>query len=78
MRFWFIHSGEVTIREQIVTQIRLGILSAELSPGERLPSTRELARRFSLHANTVSAAYRQHDDDCHCTKKTHVSSPFKD
>jgi DNA-binding transcriptional regulator YhcF (GntR family) len=59
MRFWFIHSGEVSIREQIVTQITLGILSEELAPGERLPSTRELARRFHLHANTVSAAYRQ-------------------
>src|ERR1700761_6720435 len=59
MHFWFIHSGEVSLREQIVTQITLGILSEELTPGERLPSTRELARRFQLHANTVSSAYRQ-------------------
>src|SRR5215469_12877685 len=59
MRFWFVHSGEVSIREQIVTQVTLGILSEELAPGERLPSTRELARRFGLHANTVSGAYRQ-------------------
>jgi DNA-binding transcriptional regulator YhcF (GntR family) len=59
MHFWFIHSGEVSVREQIVTQITLGILSEELVPGERLPSTRELARRFHLHANTVSSAYRQ-------------------
>jgi len=59
MRFWFIHSGEVSIREQIVTQVTLGILSEELAPGERLPSTRELARRFHLHPNTVSGAYRQ-------------------
>lgn len=59
MHLWFIHSSEVSIREQIVTQITLGILSEELVPGERLPSTRELARRFHLHANTVSAAYRQ-------------------
>jgi DNA-binding transcriptional regulator YhcF (GntR family) len=59
MRFWFVHSGEVPIREQIVTQVTLGILSEELAPGERLPSTRELARRFNFHPNTVSAAYRQ-------------------
>jgi len=59
MRFWFVHSGEVSIREQIVTQVTLGILSEELAPGERLPSTRELARRFHLHPNTVSGAYRQ-------------------
>lgn len=59
MHFWFVHSGEVSIREQIVTQITLGILSGELAPGERLPSTRDLARRFHLHANTVSTAYQQ-------------------
>jgi GntR family transcriptional regulator len=28
-------------------------------PGDRLPSTRELARRFGLHPNTISAGYRQ-------------------
>ena len=59
MRFWFEHSGEVSLREQVVTQVTLGILCGELTPGERLPSIRELARRFGLHANTVSAGYRQ-------------------
>ncbi|NYF79211.1 GntR family transcriptional regulator [Granulicella arctica] len=42
-----------------MTQITMGILSQELAAGERLPSTRELARRFHLHANTVSGAYQQ-------------------
>ncbi len=37
----------------------LGILGDDLAPGQRLPSTRELARRFHLHPNTVSAGYRQ-------------------
>jgi GntR family transcriptional regulator len=37
----------------------LAILSGDLRPGERLPSTRELARRFALHPNTISAGYRQ-------------------
>jgi len=59
VRFWFVHSSEVPLREQIVTQIVLGMASGELRPGQRLPSTRELARRFRLHPNTVSAAYRQ-------------------
>jgi GntR family transcriptional regulator len=59
MRFWFEHSSDVPLREQIVTQITLGILSGELAAGERLPSIRDLARRFGLHANTVSAGYRQ-------------------
>ena len=59
MQFWFVHSGKVPLREQIVTQILLGIASGELLAGDRLPSTRELARRFKLHPNTVSAAYRR-------------------
>jgi DNA-binding transcriptional regulator YhcF (GntR family) len=59
MQFWFARGSEVSIREQLVTQIVLGILSDDLGPGQRLPSTRELARRFHLHPNTISAGYRQ-------------------
>lgn len=59
MRFWLARNGEVPIREQLVTQVVLGILCDELAPAQRLPSIRELARRFRLHPNTVSAAYRQ-------------------
>jgi DNA-binding transcriptional regulator YhcF (GntR family) len=59
MQLWFARGSDVTIREQIVTQVILGILSDDLGPGQRLPSTRELARRFHLHPNTVSAGYRQ-------------------
>lgn len=59
MRMWLSHSSEVPLREQLVTQIRLGILSGDLPTGRKLPSTREIARRFRVHANTVSAAYRE-------------------
>src|SRR5215831_7169901 len=59
MRLWLSHSSEVPLREQLVTQIRLGIISGDLKAGQKLPSTRELAQRFHLHANTVSAAYRE-------------------
>ena len=59
MQLWFARGSEVSIREQLVTQIILGILSDDLAPGQRLPSTRDLARRFRLHSNTVSSGYRQ-------------------
>jgi DNA-binding transcriptional regulator YhcF (GntR family) len=59
MRLWLRKSSEVPLREQLVTQIILGILSNDLKSGQRLPSTRELARRYKVHANTVSAAYRE-------------------
>ncbi|MDQ1611524.1 MAG: GntR family transcriptional regulator [Pyrinomonadaceae bacterium] len=57
MRLWLSKNSEVPIREQLTTQIMLGVVSGDLKPGQRLPSTRELARRFHIHANTVSAAY---------------------
>ncbi len=59
MRLWLNRTGEVSLREQLITQVVLAILCKELRPGERLPSTRELARRFGIHANTASAAYRE-------------------
>ena len=59
MRIWISKNSEVPIREQLVTQIVLGIVSNDLKIAERLPSTRELARRYDIHANTVSAAYRE-------------------
>ena len=59
MRIWISKNSEVPIREQLVTQIVLGIVSNDLKEAERLPSTRELARRYDIHANTVSAAYRE-------------------
>jgi GntR family transcriptional regulator len=63
MRLWLNRTGEVSLREQLVTQVVLGILCQELLPGQRLPSTRELARRFAIHANTASAAYKQLEEE---------------
>lgn len=59
VQLWFIHSGEISLCEQMVTQIRMAVLSGELKPGERLPSVRALAHRYGIHRNTVSAAYQK-------------------
>lgn len=59
MRLWLSKRSEVPIRVQLEAQIILGILSNDLKGGQRLPSTRELARRHKIHSNTVSAVYRQ-------------------
>lgn len=59
MRLWLNRNVVVPLREQLTTQVVLGILSREILPGERLPSTRELARRFGIHPNTASSAYRK-------------------
>jgi DNA-binding transcriptional regulator YhcF (GntR family) len=59
MRLWLSRGSGISVREQLVSQIVLSILSADLKPAQRLPSTRELARRFHVHPNTISAGYRQ-------------------
>lgn len=59
MRLWLSKSSAVPLREQLATQIMLGIVSGDLTEGQRLPSTREIARRFHIHSNTVSAVYRE-------------------
>ena len=63
MRLWLNRTGEISLREQLITQVVLGILCHELPPGHRLPSTRDLSRRFGIHANTASAAYRQLENE---------------
>jgi DNA-binding transcriptional regulator YhcF (GntR family) len=62
MKFWLSKNPDVPVREQLATQIVLGIVSNDLKAGERLPSTRDLSRRLGIHANTVSAVYRSLED----------------
>jgi DNA-binding transcriptional regulator YhcF (GntR family) len=58
MRLWLTKASDIPLRDQLETQLALAILSGDISPGQRLPSTRELARRYKIHANTVSAAFK--------------------
>jgi DNA-binding transcriptional regulator YhcF (GntR family) len=58
MRIWLSKNCAVSLRDQLATQLMLGIISEDLKAGERLPSVRELARRCHIHSNTASAAYR--------------------
>lgn len=58
MRYWLSKQSAVPARDQLATQVMLGVLSGDLPPGQRLPSVRDLARRLGVHANTVSAAYQ--------------------
>ena len=49
----------VPVKEQIRAQIELAMLSGELPRGSRLPPIRTWARKLRVHANTISAAYRE-------------------
>ena len=59
MKIWLSKNSEVPIYEQITTQIILGVASGDLPIGQKLPGTREIARRYNVHANTVANAYRK-------------------
>ncbi len=52
-------SDELPIYKQIVRQVREGIASERISPGEKLPSHRELAQRLVIAPLTVKKAYDQ-------------------
>ncbi len=62
MRFWISKNHGVSIREQLVRQGILGILSGDLAKGERLPSARTLSRMHGIHMNTVIAAFQELQD----------------
>jgi len=47
----------VPFHRQIVDQIRYGIASDRLMPGEQLPTVRELAVQLQINPNTVRKAY---------------------
>ena len=59
MKIWVSKNSEVSVVDQLVEQVSLGIMSHDLIAGEKLPSTRELARRYGIHQNTAIAAYKR-------------------
>ena len=59
IRLWISRDSTIPVREQLSAQLRFGILTGRLAPGEKLPSVRDLARRLKVHSNTVSAAFQE-------------------
>ncbi|MUV14174.1 GntR family transcriptional regulator [Lysobacter sp. HX-5-24] len=47
------------ISKQIVDAVRMKIATAELSPGDQLPSVRGLAQQLTVNPNTVAKAYAE-------------------
>jgi GntR family transcriptional regulator len=43
---------------QLVAQVRQAVMTGRLSPGDRLPTAREVAERNGINPNTVLRAYR--------------------
>jgi GntR family transcriptional regulator len=51
--------GGSPIFRQIVDQVRLGIVTRRLAPGNQLPSVRVLAERLLVNPNTIAKAYAE-------------------
>ena len=51
------------IYEQVRDNIRRLVITGALCRGEKLPSIRELAVRFSINPNTISKAYRELEEE---------------
>ena len=52
-------SNDAPIYAQLIGQIRAGIVSGAFSPGERLPSVRDLAMEAGVNPNTMQRALAQ-------------------
>lgn len=53
----------IPLYEQIIQQLLRQMESGELSPGDQLPTTRQLAVKLGINFNTVARAYRQLDKE---------------
>ncbi len=56
-------SGPQGLAAQVAAQVRRGLVEGELSPGDLLPSSAELAGVLGVNANTVLVAYRTLRDE---------------
>lgn len=59
MDFTIDYKSGVPFYRQIIEQIKFGISSGGLGPGDRLPTVRQLAVDLSVNPNTVIRAYRE-------------------
>lgn len=53
----------IPLYEQIIQQLHELIEVGEISPGEQLPTTRQLAVQLGINFNTVARAYRMLDQE---------------
>ena len=56
-------SNDAPIYAQLITQIKVGIVSGAFPPGERLPSVRDLATEAGVNPNTMQRALTELERD---------------
>ncbi|SMF59537.1 GntR family transcriptional regulator [Pseudobacteriovorax antillogorgiicola] len=56
---WIIDHKSGPVYKQLADQVVAKLASGEMKPGDRLPSTRDLARDAMVNPNTVVSAYNE-------------------
>ncbi len=59
MRWTIDADNGVPIFEQLVRQVQFAVARGILTPGQIVPSTRELAKQLAINPNTVQRAYTE-------------------
>jgi GntR family transcriptional regulator len=59
IRFQLDKNSPVPFYRQIVDTVLTGVSAGRITPGEKLPTIRDLAVRLEVHPNTVVKAYSQ-------------------
>jgi GntR family transcriptional regulator len=58
-RFRLDQVSGVPVYRQLIDQVQAGIAASALSPGEQLPTVRQVAVDLAINPNTVMRAYRE-------------------
>lgn len=54
-----LYNSRIPIYVQVIDKIKQQLVLSELSPGDKLPSSRELSRIYNINPNTASRVYRE-------------------
>ncbi|SKC65484.1 GntR family transcriptional regulator [Maledivibacter halophilus] len=61
--------NSIPIYLQVIRKIKLDIITGKLNPGDKLPSTRDLAKEINVNPNTASRVYKEMEALGLCFKK---------
>ena len=61
--------NSVPIYVQVINKIKRDIISGTLKPGDKMPSTRDLAKELGINPNTTARVYKEMERDNLCYTK---------
>lgn len=62
-------NNSIPIYLQVINKIKSDIITGKLNPGDKMPSTRDLAKELGINPNTASRVYKEMESLGLCFKK---------